>query len=66
LQDTRVPMIFAAISYWVVGIPSSYVMGIVLGWGGAGIWMGLTVGLSFASALLIYRFWTKGVGRVPV
>ncbi len=66
LQDTRVPMIFAAISYWVVGIPSSYVMGIVLGWGGAGIWMGLTVGLSFASVLLIYRFWTKGVARVPV
>ena len=66
LQDTRVPMIFAAFSYWVVGIPSSYVMGFVLGWGGAGIWMGLTVGLSAASALLIYRFWTKGVGRVPV
>jgi len=66
LQDTTVPMVHAAISYWGVGIPTCYVLGFTLGFGAVGIWMGLVVGLSVASALLIHRFWTKGVARVPV
>lgn len=56
LHDTRVPMIYAAISYWGVGIPTSYVLGFVLGWNGVGIWLGLVVGLAFAATLLILRF----------
>jgi len=66
VQDTRVPMIHAAISYWLVGIPASYLFGIWLGWGGVGIWMGLVVGLACAAALLMQRFWTRGVARVPL
>ena len=33
VQDTRVPMVQAAISYWVVGMPACYVTGFWLGWG---------------------------------
>jgi len=63
VQDTRVPMIYASFSYWGVGLPASYVLGIVLGYGGAGIWMGLVVGLSLAWITMSLRFW-RGAVRI--
>ncbi len=66
LHDTRVPMIYAAISYWVVGMPASYVLGFPLGLGGAGVWLGLSLGLACAGALLMSRFWLRAVPRVPL
>lgn len=66
LQDTRVPMIHAAISYWLIGLPTGYALGFVAGLGGIGIWLGLVVGLACAGGLLMQRFWTRGVGRLPV
>lgn len=58
-QDTRMPMIFAWISYWVIGLPASYVMGFVWDYGAVGVWMGLVFGLSVAAVLLNVRFWTR-------
>ncbi len=63
VQDTRVPMYIAAFSYWGAGLPTSYLLGIHLGYGGEGVWAGLVVGLSVAAALLMWRFW-RGPGRV--
>lgn len=60
VQDTRVPMIYAGISYWIVGVPVGYVAGFVLGYGAIGVWIGLVVGLSLAAVFLNVRFW-KGV-----
>lgn len=57
MQDTRAPMWIAALSYWVIGIPASYVLAFPLGLGGPGLWLGLTVGLSVAAGLLMWRFW---------
>ncbi|WP_239520576.1 MATE family efflux transporter [Pseudooceanicola aestuarii] len=57
LQDTRLPMIYAAVSYWVVGCPVAYVLGFVLDWGGVGIWLGLATGLACAGVLMMGRFW---------
>jgi MATE family multidrug resistance protein len=62
VQDTRWPMLIAAFSYWGVGLPTSYLLGIVFGWGGEGVWAGLVVGLSVAAILLMLRFW-RGPGR---
>jgi MATE family multidrug resistance protein len=59
LQDTRVPMWLATFSYWAIGIPASYLLAFPLGLGGAGLWLGLVVGLSFAGATLMHRFWTR-------
>jgi MATE family multidrug resistance protein len=62
VQDTRVPMWLAAVSYWGVGIPCSYVLAFVMGWGAVGVWLGLVVGLVIAAASLMWRFWS-GIGR---
>lgn len=59
VQDTRVPMWLAAFSYWVVGIPCSYLLAFKAGFGSAGLWSGLVIGLAFASALLMARFWLR-------
>ncbi|WP_035256629.1 MATE family efflux transporter [Actibacterium mucosum] len=61
IQDTRVPMVIAAISYWAIGAPVSYLLGFPLGWEGVGVWIGLAVGLGVAAVLLMHRFWTRGV-----
>ncbi len=57
VQDTRVPMIMAAVSYWLVGIPASWLLGIHLGLGGMGIWAGLVIGLVLAGILMMGRFY---------
>ena len=66
VQDTTVPMAIAAISYWVVGMPCSYIFGFVLGYDGIGVWMGLVLGLACAAILLSARFWRVILGRVGV
>lgn len=62
VQDTRVPMIYAIVSYWAVGVPFAFLLGFPLGLGGVGIWLGLVVGLILAGALMMARFW-RGAGR---
>ncbi|WP_170467664.1 MATE family efflux transporter [Ruegeria conchae] len=66
LQDAQVPMIMAALSYWVIGIPASYYFGFVQGMDGIGVWMGLVLGLAFAAVLLMARFWMRSVREVGV
>lgn len=60
VQDARVPLILAVISYWMFGLPAGYLFGFVWGYGAVGVWMGLVCGLTLAAILLNYRFWTKG------
>ncbi len=57
IRDTRVPMIAAAISYWIIGIPVSYALAFPLGYGASGLWFGLVIGLAFAAIALMWRFW---------
>ncbi len=65
IRDTKVPMIAAAVSYWVIGIPASYALAFPLGFGGVGLWLGLVVGLTVAASTLMWRFWhlAPSVGR---
>lgn len=64
VQDTTVPMVMAAVSYWGIGLPCSYIFGFVLGYEGVGVWLGLVVGLACAAVLLSARFWRVILGRV--
>lgn len=58
LQDTRVPMLFAAVGYWVCGIGTSVVLAFPLGLRGLGVWIGLATGLALVAALMVWR-WTR-------
>ncbi len=65
VQDTRVPMVIAGLSYWAVGVPASYVLGFGLGLGGPGIWLGLALGLALAGVFMLWRFWGWSVRALP-
>jgi MATE family multidrug resistance protein len=56
LNDTRVPLAFAAVSFWGVGFISSYGLGFPLGQGAIGIWIGFSTGLAVYALLLVWRF----------
>ncbi len=56
LRDTRMPMVIGIFAYWCVGLTSGYLMGMRLGLGGVGLWLGLAVGLAIASVILTWRF----------
>jgi MATE family multidrug resistance protein len=64
VQDTRVPMLLAAVSYWVIGIPCSWLLAFPMGYGGVGLWTGLVIGLAVAAVLLMLRFWTRAARPV--
>ncbi len=56
MRDTFVPMWIAALGYWVFGIPCGYLLSFVFGYGAAGLWWGLAIGLSATSLMLTRRF----------
>jgi MATE family multidrug resistance protein len=56
LNDTRVPLVYAAVSFWLVGFTGCWVFGFTLGFGPYGVWMGLSLGIALYAVLLILRF----------
>jgi MATE family multidrug resistance protein len=57
--DTRTPMIINVIGHWVLGLPTGYVLCFISGWGVAGLWVGLSIGLVFVSAILTIVWWKR-------
>ena len=56
LQDVKIPAFITFISYWIVGFPISYYLGLYTSLESVGIWIGLFTGLFVASILLYIRF----------
>jgi MATE family multidrug resistance protein len=56
LNDTRVPLVFAAISYWLIGFTAAYGLAFWAGFGAVGVWIGLSCGTAVYAILLILRF----------
>jgi MATE family multidrug resistance protein len=56
LNDTRVPLLFATLSFWVIGFTGCWWLGFKAGMGAVGVWIGLTVGIIAFAALLVTRF----------
>ena len=59
LSDVKVPVLIALASYWLVALPTSYIVGFTFHFGPRGIWMGLASGLGFAAVSLSLRFHRK-------
>ncbi|WP_245284328.1 MATE family efflux transporter [Bradyrhizobium sp. WSM2254] len=56
LRDTQMPLLFVAIGYWIIGLSLSYVLGLRMGFGAVGIWIGMSLGTAVCAALLVLRF----------
>ncbi len=56
LNDTRIPLIFAALCFWGVGFAVCYVLGFPAGWGAFGIWIGLSLSVMLYAVLMVWRF----------
>ena len=56
IKDVKVPTLYIAIAYWVVGIPVGCLMAFTFKMGVTGMWIGFVSGLTFSSVFLNYRF----------
>jgi MATE family multidrug resistance protein len=58
--DTRSPMICNLLGHWLLGLPFGYILCFFLGWGVLGLWIGLSVGLIFVGAVLLW-VWSRKI-----
>ena len=56
MNDTRVPLLFAAVSYWGIGFCAAYVLAFLTPLGATGVWVGLSLGTLVYATLLVLRF----------
>ncbi|MBU1169550.1 MAG: MATE family efflux transporter [Proteobacteria bacterium] len=56
IMDMKIPTVMTFAAYWVIGIPSGYILGIRWHMGVTGVWLGLFVGLSASAIMMLVRF----------
>ncbi|MBE0644600.1 MAG: MATE family efflux transporter [Bacteroidetes bacterium] len=56
MTDVTIPMFIAVFAYWGIGIPTSYILAFIVGWGPEGVWMGFVAGLTTAALSFVFRF----------
>lgn len=56
LHDTRWPLVFALVGYWVVGLGIGSWLAFGRDWRGVGIWVGLASGLAAVAVLMLARW----------
>jgi MATE family multidrug resistance protein len=58
IHDTRVPMVFALVGYWAIGLGVGVALAFEMEWRGVGIWTGLAAGLGVVAVLMLWR-WSR-------
>ena len=66
IKDVTLPTFLIAIAYWVVGLPVGYFLAVKYKLGAQGLWLGLILGLTLSSILLILRFRGRVVKQLAV
>lgn len=56
MQDVKIPSVLTFIAYWVISIPLSLILAIYFEMRAVGVWIGLFVGLTIASIMLLLRY----------
>ena len=56
LQDVKTPTVITFISYWIIGFPICYYLGLKTEFQTFGIWIGLLISLTVSAFLLLLRF----------
>lgn len=50
------PLLFVGIAYWAIGFSLGHVLGLKIGLGATGIWIGLSIGKNIYTGPLVLRF----------
>ena len=56
MNDTRVPLLFATVSYWLIGFTCAWWLAFWTPLGAVGVWIGLSIGTAVYAVLLLLRF----------
>ncbi len=56
MNDTRIPLLLAAIGYWLIGFTAACLLGFRTPLGPIGVWVGLSLGSAVYATLLVLRF----------
>ena len=56
LKDTRLPLLFAVIGYWIIGFSAAWLLAFHADLGAVGVWIGLSIGTTVYATLLTLRF----------
>ncbi|MBN1579492.1 MAG: MATE family efflux transporter, partial [Anaerolineae bacterium] len=63
--DTRFPMFVTTVSIWAIRVPSVFILGLALGWGLNGAWLGMAIDLAVRGTIFFLRFrggrWQKAL-----
>jgi len=59
LKDTKVPMFYNLIAYWLIGMSLGYYLTFEMSLGPAGMWIGMIAGLTTGALLLTARFFRR-------
>jgi MATE family multidrug resistance protein len=56
MRDVRVPTAISFAGYWLIAAPLAWYFGMEKGWGGPGLWGGVSMGVMTVAVLLVARF----------
>ncbi|SMG33358.1 multidrug resistance protein, MATE family [Marivirga sericea] len=56
MGDVKLPTVVTFMAYWVIGLPTGYLLAFTFGFEEKGVWYGLLTGLSVTAVILFIRF----------
>jgi putative MATE family efflux protein len=57
---TRPAMVLAIVRLWLLRLPAAYVLGFVVGWGSAGVYLGMVIGNVICALTALWLFFAGG------
>ncbi len=66
MGDSTVPMVLAAIGYWLIGLPVGWLLAFRLGLGIVGLWSALAIALAAVAAMMTARFLIATAAPAPL
>jgi MATE family multidrug resistance protein len=56
ITDMKIPTVITLGAYWIIGLPSGYLLAFKLNMGIYGVWYGLLISLSSSAIFMMLRF----------